>query len=64
MLLIDNGFFNSLKSADEVFTELTREGHFHNKEGIRKSLARDFVVRNRLLARIKEGKVWKYALRK
>jgi len=64
MLLIDDGFFNSLKSADEVFTELKKEGHFHNKEGIRKSLVRDFVGGNRLLIRIKEDNVWKYALRK
>ena len=63
-LLTDNGFFNKLRTAKETSEELKREGYPYPLASISKALSVDFTNRDKLLNRVKESNVWKYALRK
>jgi hypothetical protein len=63
-LLIDNGFFISPKTANEVHAELKKETYYYSIQSVDSSLRKDFVSRKKILTRIQEGKVWKYVLRK
>jgi len=63
-LLIHNGFFKKPKELKEIFAELKRENYHYSKASISKILARDFVKKAKTLTRIKEGKYFKYVLRK
>jgi len=60
--LIDNTFLSNLKSAKEVQEELKKENYFHSKESVDKRLR--FLVTKKILTRIKEDKIWKYAVRR
>jgi len=62
--LIDSSFFDSPKSISEVIEKLKVEGHFGSKQTIDASVRKDFFKRKRILTRIKEGKTWKYVIRK
>lgn len=62
--LIDNGFFNKLRTANEVHAELKKEGYYHRLQAVDTTLRRDFVGKKKILARDQENGVWKYALRK
>lgn len=63
-LLIDNGFFNNPKTANEVHAELKKETYYYSIQSVDSSLRKIFVSRKKILTRIKENKVWKYVLRK
>jgi len=63
-LLIQNGFFNELKSLIEVKNELEREGYHYPKASIAKALSINFVRKLKVLTRVKENKIWKYVVRK
>lgn len=63
-LLIDNGFFKKLRELKEIVAELKRENYHYAKAAISRALARDFVKKAKILTRIKEGKNFKYVLRK
>lgn len=63
-LLINNNYFNELRSLGEVLEELKREGYHHSKGSLAKMLSVNFVKKKKILTRLKEGKVWKYVLRK
>lgn len=63
-LLLDNNFFSSLKSVEEVKEELEKEGYFHSKETISTALGRDFVKTKKILTRVKRDGSWRYAIRK
>lgn len=62
-LLIEQGVLNNPMPAIKVKEELDREGYTtYSKESVDK-LLRD-MVKNRTLGRIKQGKIWAYAVRK
>jgi len=63
-LLIDNGFFNELKSIKETQDELKKEGYHYPIASIAKMLSIDFMKNQKILTRIKEERVWKYVIRK
>jgi hypothetical protein len=63
-LLIDNNFFNKERAVKEVIFELKREGYGYSPESIAKSLSRDFVHTKRKLTRLKNGRNYKYMIRK
>lgn len=62
--LIENDFFNTLRSKKEVYEELKKEGYYHRPEAVDTILRRDFVGTKKILNRILEGNIWKYGLRK
>ena len=62
--LIKNGFFNAPKSVKEVFDELKREGYYGSISGVASTLSMTFTKNQKILNRIKEGKTWKYVMRK
>lgn len=62
--LIDRGFFSSPKTAAEVIEELGREGYHHQPAPVRKTLGVDFTNKKKLLSRILQDGVYKYAVRK
>jgi len=62
--LINNSFLDKLRSVDEIWNELKREGYHYPKTSVSKILNVDFVNKKKILNRLKENKVWKYALRK
>lgn len=63
-LLIDNNFFSKPKSMREVFEELKREGYFYSLQSVDTTLRKVFVMNRKKVARIMDGKIWKYAIRK
>lgn len=62
--LIDNGFLNEPKTANEIMEELKREGYHHSISSISKMLSINFTKNKKILNRIKEDDSWKYVLRK
>jgi len=60
--LINDGFFQNLRSTKETHIELKKENYFHSKESVDKRLR--FLVTKKTLTRIKEDKIWKYAVRR
>lgn len=62
--LIDNDFLNQPKTANEIHTELKREGYHHSIAPISKLLSVDFTKKQKTLNRIKEGRHYKYVKRK
>jgi len=62
-LLIDNGFLDTPKFVSEIVAEMKREGYYHDMPTIDSALRKTFL-KNRTLQRIKEGKKWKYVIRK
>jgi len=60
--LIDNEFFQNLRSAKETHAELKKENYFHSLASVDKRLR--FLVSKKLLARAKDDNIWKYAIRK
>lgn len=62
--LIDNHFFNTLRSKKEVYMELKKEGYYHRPQAVDTLLRRDFVTKKKILSRIEDGNIWKYGLRK
>ncbi len=62
--IIQNGFLKSLKSLDEIWNELKREGYVYPKTSVAKTLNVDLVNKKKIMVRIEEQKIWKYAIRK
>lgn len=62
-LIIKQGFLNLPKSAREIFNELKSKDYHYSYESADKLLRIDFVG-NKILNRFKEGKVYKYVVRK
>lgn len=62
--IITEGFLKNLKSVDEIWNELKREGYVYPKTSVTKILNVDFVNKKKILVRLEENKVWKYAIRK
>lgn len=62
--LIDNEFFEQPKSVQEIISELKREGYHYTQAGVASTLSETFTKSQKILNRIKTGKVWKYVLRK
>lgn len=60
--LIDNDFFQNLRSSKETHAELKKENYFHSLESVDKRLR--FLVSKKLLTRVKDDNIWKYAIRK
>ena len=63
-LLINNKFFDKTKEVHEVILELEKRGYHYPKESIAKLLRIDFTTKQRLLNKIKDGKNYKYVIRK
>lgn len=63
-LLIDNKFFDSPKTISEIIEELKRENYHYPRPSINKIISVDFTKDQRILNRIKDGKSYKYVLRK
>lgn len=62
--LIDNGFLNQPKSVNEILDELKKESYHYTTAGIASTLSETFTKNQKILNRIKEGKVYKYVMRK
>ena len=62
--LIDHDFFKTPKSIDEIFNELTKEHYIYPKNSVGKIISVNFMKKEKILNRLKEGKLWKYAIRK
>jgi len=62
--LISKGFLDAPKSVKEIQGELKKEGYHYPYNSINKLLSVDFMEKQKRLTRVKEGKVWKYVLRK
>ena len=62
--LIKNEFFNEPKTLKEVIDELKREGYHRSTSGVASTLSVTFTASQKILTRIKEGKTWKYVMRK
>src|SRR3989338_305059 len=54
VFLIKQKFLDQLRSADEIWTELKREGYVYPKKSVMKLLSVDFVNNKKTLNRIKE----------
>lgn len=63
-LLIKNKFFSSPKMLNEVIAELKREGYHYGLGPVAKALSVYFMKKKKLLTRFKEGKNYKYVIRK
>ena len=63
-LLIEQKFFNEPKALKEVKQELRRESYHYSDAPISKTLSVYFSKNKKILTRIREGKGWKYVLRK
>lgn len=64
IFLVDDNFFNTLRSSREVHEKLMEKGYIYRLEAVDTILRRDFVSRKKILNRIIENKIWKYGLRK
>ena len=62
--LISKGSLNVPKSAKEVQEELRKEGYHYGLQSVDKLLRIDFMTKQKILTRIRESNVWKYAIRK
>jgi len=62
--LIDSNRLDTPKSSKEIHEELKKEGYYYRKEAVDTILRRDFVGSKKILTRDKEGKIWKYVIRK
>jgi len=62
--LIDNGFFKKLRTKNEVYQELRKEGYYHRSQAVDTILRRDFVGKKKILTRDQQDGIWKYILRK
>lgn len=62
--LIDKGFLNQPKSVNEILNELKKENYHYTLTGIASTLSETFTKSQKILNRIKEGKVYKYVVRK
>lgn len=63
-LLIDNKFFTNPKSLNEISKELKTNTYHYSLASISKILAKDFVRKKHSLNRIREGKLYRYVIRK
>lgn len=63
-MIIDNGFLKDPKSVNEIIAELKREGYHHSVAPVSKMLSVNFTKNQKRLNRIKEGKIYKYVVRK
>lgn len=64
MLLIGEKFFSTPKSKAETREQLAIKGYHHPEGAVQAALARDFMKKKRILTRIKDGKIYKYVIRK
>lgn len=62
--LIDNRFFEKPKSMRDIFDELKKEGYFYPVQSVDSTIRKEYFIRKKILSRIKEGKKWKYVIRK
>ena len=63
-LLLDNGFFNELRTVKDAFDELKREGYHYPLPSVSKALSVDLTNKQKTLNRVKDKKIWKYVIRK
>jgi hypothetical protein len=63
-LLISKGCVDTPKSVREIQDELKKEGYHYSFESITKLLSVDFMAKRKILTRVREDNVWKYAVRK
>lgn len=61
--LIDEGFFDEMKSVVEVISKLKQEGQPYTKQLISMNLLNLVKPSKRILRRINDGGVWKYIIR-
>jgi len=62
--LIDNGFLNEPKTANEVRDELKKEGYHHSIASVSKMLSVNFTNKRKILKRFKDEGMWKYVMRR
>jgi len=62
--LIDDKFFNTPRKLGETIDKLKENGYFHESGAVHRTVAVYFVKRDKILTRFKEGKVWKYVIKK
>lgn len=62
--IIKDGFISIPRSRDEIHTELARLGYHYSRAAMQTALNRDFMKKKRLITRIKEGKIYKYVVKK
>jgi len=63
-LLIKNDFLDKPKSLKEIQNELKRENYHYSISAVAKALSVYFTKNKKILTRFKEGKIWKYVVRK
>ena len=62
--LIDNDFFKKPKEMREINNELKREGYHYPDPSTFKIISVDFIKKQKILTRLKEGRNYKYVIRK
>jgi len=62
--LISKGVLNTPKSVKKIQEELKKEGYHYPYSSINKLLSVDFMEKQKILTRVKEGDVLKYVVRK
>ncbi|PIN77392.1 hypothetical protein COV15_02110 [Candidatus Woesearchaeota archaeon CG10_big_fil_rev_8_21_14_0_10_34_12] len=62
--LINEGFLNEPKSIPEIEAELKREGYHYSTAGVASTLSETFTKSQKVLNRVKDGKIWRYVIRK
>jgi len=63
-LLINNSFFSNPKSLNEIMEELQRENYHYGIAVVAEALSVSFTKKQKVLTRFKEGKIFKYVIRK
>lgn len=62
--LVDDKFFNIPRKLGDIIDKLKENGYFHESGAVHRTVAVYFVKRDKILTRFKEGKVWKYVIKK
>lgn len=62
--LFDNEFFNEPKGLRDVIDKLKQEGYHYGTAPVAKALSVGFTNKKKILTRFKEGKNYKYVIRK
>jgi predicted nucleic acid-binding protein len=62
--LISKNFLSTPKTVNEILDELKREGYHYPRNSVNKIVSINLMQKQKILTRVKEDNVWKYALRK
>jgi len=62
--LISENFFTTPRSLKEITEKLKENGYHYDRSVVQKTVAGYFMKRDKILTRFKEGKHWKYVIKK